>query len=279
MNNVGIVILNYNSVELVKSLCMNLEKVKKISKIVVVDNSSTDNSVAELKKILNSKVDLVFSETNNGYSSGNNKGIKYLIEKYEDIQNICILNPDVEILDEEIFEKLNEELERNEDLGIISPFMLMNGKKKINLTYWKAPQGIDNIFLSLGLSNRFYKKITWKKEVIPGSFLFFNKKLIKEINFLDENVFLYQEENILYQKLKNINKRMKIIENTYYNHNHEHKDRSLNNELFHNKILFNSMIYYEQKYNSKYSFITIKILKILTKLRQIELKLKAKFIK
>ncbi|MGL5278852.1 MAG: glycosyltransferase [Cetobacterium sp.] len=274
---VGIIILNYNSSKLVKKLCENLKNIKNISKIVIVDNDSTDNSINELKNIINSKIDLISSKENRGYSAGNNKGIKYIIRTYKDIEKICILNPDVEILDEEIFDKLSKELERDSSLGIISPFMLMNGKKKINLTYWKVPQGLDNIFLSLGLTNKLYKKLFWKREVIPGSFLFFSKTLIKEIDFLDEEVFLYQEENILFQKLKSINKKMKIIESIYYNHNHEHKDTSLNNKLFHNRVLFDSMIYYEKKYNKKYSFITIKILKFFIKLRKIELKLKDKF--
>ncbi|MGL6098195.1 MAG: glycosyltransferase [Fusobacteriaceae bacterium] len=270
----GIVILNYNSISLVQKLCSNLDNVKEIYKIVIVDNNSTDNSKQKILKLKNFKIDVIFSKKNDGYASGNNIGIKYLMKKYEKIKNICILNPDVEIEDKDIFLKLNQELEKDNSLGIVAPFMLMNGIKNLQLNYWKNPTKFDNLFLILGITNKLYKKLFWKKQVIPGCFLYFSKKLIKDINFLDEETFLYQEENILYKKLELVNKKMKIIENIYYNHNHEHKEKTYKNELFHNQILLESTLCYEKKYNQKYSKYTCQILKKLFYIRKLELFLK-----
>lgn len=270
----GIVILNYNSYELVKKLCNNLEKVFGIYKIVIVDNNSLDSSVKELKKIESNKIILLKSNENKGYASGNNLGIKFITKKYPEIENICILNPDVEITDFNLFLRLKEELDKDKTLGIISPFMLMNGEKNQELASWKMPEKLDNIFLTLGLTAKLYKKFCSKKEVIPGSFLYFDVETIKEINYFDENTFLYFEENILCQKLKKIGKKMKIIDDISYNHNHEHKVKTLKNKIYHNKILFESIIYYEKNYNKKLSLITVGSLKVIFKLRIIEIYLK-----
>lgn len=271
---VGIVILNYNSSELTESLCKNLATVEKINKIIVVDNMSTDNSRNRLKKIVNKKIALLFANENKGYACGNNLGIKYILKNFKDIKSIAILNPDVEIDNVNIFNLLQKELDTDRELGIISPFMKMNGQEKKELNYWKNPQKFDNLFLILGLTNKLYKNIFYKEEVIPGSFLYFSVETIKNINYFDEGTFLYQEENILYQKLKTIGKKMKIIETIVYNHNHNHKSKTFQSENYHNKILFDSIIYYEKYYNQKYSKFNLKVLNILFKIRKIEIFLK-----
>lgn len=271
---VGVVILNYNSSILTEKLCNNLEKIEGIEKIIIVDNRSTDNSVKNLKKLENNKIVLVISDKNKGYAYGNNLGIKYIIKNFKSIKYMCILNPDVEIEDSKIFIKLIDSLKKDKSLGIISPFMLMNGKYDKQLTYWKCPEKRDNLFLSLGFTNKFYKKINYKKEVIPGSFLFFSTKVIKKINFLDEGTFLYHEENILYKKLKSYNLKMKIIEEVQYNHNHEHKERTLENILYHNKILFESTLFFEKHYNIQFANFNIIFLKFLFYIRSIEIYMK-----
>lgn len=270
---IGIVILNYKSSELVLKLLENLDNIKEIKKIIIVDNNSLDDSVEILKKIINKKITLIENKKNNGYSSGNNIGIKYIINNFKEINYITILNPDVEILNEKTFVILKKFLEKNKDAGIISPLMLLNGKYQKKLISWKMPEKFDNLFSCLGIT----KKITdifqrkEEKNVIPGSFLFFKKEVIKAINYLDEGTFLYYEENILAQKLKKIRKKMLLVSNINYNHIHLTEQKELKNKLFHNKIYFDSMIYYEKEYNQKYSKITIPIIKILFLIRKVEI--------
>ncbi|MGL4672107.1 glycosyltransferase [Cetobacterium sp.] len=271
---IGVVILNYNSSKLTENLCKSLENIEKINKIIIVDNMSTDNSRDRLKKILNRKIDFVFANENKGYACGNNLGIKYILKNFKEIKSIAILNPDIEISNINIFDLLQKELDKDKELGIISPFMKMNGQEKRQLNYWKSPQKFDNLFLILGLTNRLYKNLLYKEEVIPGSFLYFNIETIKTIDYFDEGTFLYQEENILYQKLKKIGKKMKIIETIDYNHNHDHKPKTFESENYHNKILFDSTIYYEKKYNQKYSKFNIRVLNILFRIRKVEIFMK-----
>lgn len=270
---IGVVILNYNSYSLVLKLLENLKSISELSKIVIVDNNSTDNSIKELRKVANNDILLIENKKNNGYASGNNIGIKFLIKNFPEINFISILNPDVFLEDKETFKKLKESLIKDKTLGIISPLMKLNGKVIRKMISWKAPEKFDNIFYCLGITKRIKDKLNMYKEkdVIPGSFLFFSKETIQKINYLDEGTFLYYEENILSKKLKSIGKVMKVIPEIHYNHLHLEERQNLKRKLFHNKIYFNSMIYYEKNYNKEYKNINIPIIKILYYFRVLEI--------
>lgn len=270
---IGIIILNYNSYSLVLKLLNNLKNIVGISKIIIVDNNSTDNSVEELRKEANENVILIENKENRGYAAGNNIGIKYLINNFLNIEYMCILNPDIEIENKNIFIELIKELNRDNKLGIISPLMRMNGVINKKLISWKAPENFDNIFNCLGITKKIKDNLSIDKDknVIPGSFLFFSKETIQQINYLDEETFLYYEENILAQKLKRIGKIMKIIATIEYNHIHSVERNNIKRKLFHNKIYFESMIYYEKKYNEKYSKINIPIIRVLYYFRILEI--------
>lgn len=276
---VGIVILNYNSSKLTLKLLKDLEDIKEVKKIIIVDNNSQDDSVETIRKVINKKIILIENKENRGYASGNNIGIKYLINNFKKINYITILNPDIEISNKNIFIILKKFLEKNKEAGIIAPLMFLNGKYLESLISWKMPEKFDNLFNCLGITKKIVDIFQKKKErnVIPGSFLFFKKETIKKINYLDEGTFLYYEENILAQKLKEIEKKMLIVSNINYNHVHLAERKKLKNKLFHNNIYFNSMIYYEKKYNQKYSKITIPIIKILFLIRKIEIFFKSFF--
>ena len=270
---IGIIILNYNSYSLVLKLLNNLKNIVGISKIIIVDNNSTDNSVEELRKEANENVILIENKENRGYAAGNNIGIKYLINIFLNIEYMCILNPDIEIENKNIFIELIKELNKDNRLGIISPLMRMNGVINKKLISWKAPEKFDNIFNCLGITKKIKDNLNIDKEknVIPGSFLFFSKEIIQKINYLDEETFLYYEENILAQKLKRIGKVMKVITTIEYNHIHSVERNNIKIKLFHNKIYFKSMIYYEKKYNEKYSKINIPIIRVLYYFRILEI--------
>ena len=151
--------------------------------------------------------------------------------------------------------------------------MRMNGVINKKLISWKAPEKFDNIFNCLGITKKIKDNLNIDKEknVIPGSFLFFSKETIRQVNYLDEETFLYYEENILAQKLKRIGKVMKIITTIEYNHIHSVERNNIKRKLLHNKIYFESMIYYEKKYNEKYNKINIPIIKILYYFRILEM--------
>ena len=79
MRDLVFVIINYNTSKLTKRLVKNIKDYKSISKIIIVDNASTDNSYKILKKIENDKLEVVKADTNKGFSAGMNICVKRAI--------------------------------------------------------------------------------------------------------------------------------------------------------------------------------------------------------
>lgn len=92
--DLSIIILNYNTESLLGGCLKSVGKAKVNGfayEIIVVDNASTDDSAAMVKKEF-PKVKLVVSEKNLGFAAGNNLGIPYASGRY-----LLFLNPDTVI--------------------------------------------------------------------------------------------------------------------------------------------------------------------------------------
>ena len=98
-------------------------------------------------------------------------------------------------------------------------------------------------------------------DVVSGCFFLIKSTVLEEIGFLDENVFLYYEENILATKLKQLGLKSVINNEVVIIHNHSvtiDKNIKRKNKL---KVLRNSQFYYEEKYNgaSKFELFIMKL--------------------
>ena len=221
----GIIILNYNDYETTYDMLNRIKNFKEIDIIVVVDNMSLDNSYERLKKIENEKIKVISSNENKGYASGNNVGIKYLVDNYK-VDNIIISNPDIILKDSDI-KILKDDLKNNKNIDIISPYIDERGKISRG---WKLPRYIDellcnmNFFHKIGENNLkykddYYKDDLTKVDVVSGCFFMIRKESFEKIGYFDENTFLYYEENIIGKKLKDnnmntyVDKRVNIIHN------------------------------------------------------------------
>lgn len=117
-----VVIINYNTAELtincLESLIPQLSNIH--SKVIVVDNASTDSSRHEITQWINENahtdiVNLVESPTNQGFSGGNNLGVKHCKASY-----YLLLNSDTIVRDSAIT-KLLKMGDSGTDIGLVSP--------------------------------------------------------------------------------------------------------------------------------------------------------------
>ncbi len=260
----GIVILNYNSFELVSKCIESITKYyDNTIKIVIVDNQSSDDSYKLLIENYSNcpSISILLSESNKGYSHGNNIGLKYLINNYCDLEYFAVLNPDVFIIDGNIFQNLIAKLQEDDSLAGISPLMIVNNEIKPNRWAIKNPRYINN-FLSSYAILRSVNPLIYKSykiqpaslvayvDVIPGSFYIIKKDVFIQIGLLDENVFLYGEEIIIGRKIKNIKYKLGISFGDFYIHNHSFEDNSLKGRLIHLKLSLKSHLYFNHRYNN-----------------------------
>ncbi len=159
-----------------------LESIEKSIKIIVIENSNDE----KLKEEIHSKyenVECILSKENLGYGAGNNLGLSKVETSYA-----LIVNPDV-TLDNDTVNKFFLRINNLRDFGIIAPISQNEKYKNFNINEDKEIKEVDNV---------------------KGFAMFLNMKNLKQINFFDENFFLYFEEIDLCRRLKENNSKIFI---------------------------------------------------------------------
>ena len=263
MSKTAIIVLNYNDSETVINYIDLIKNYSSIDRIVIVDNSSTDNSYEILKKLENKKINVIKTEENRGYAYGNNYGVHFLEEKNEYYDNIIISNADIYVTNETI-EKCTSFLDKHNDVAIVSPTMYMKDGSKSPLAGWKERKlNSDVRDSSIRLTKKYnnphvecYDKKYFKGDYsfvdcVPGSFFIIKYKIFKEVNYFDENTFLYFEEDILGKKIKNLGYKVALMNKERFSHFESVTINKNVMPLKKYKILQKSKRYYHSRYNEE----------------------------
>lgn len=262
--NLSIIIVNYNNFELTINLVKNLLEKKVDAEIVIVDNASTNNSYNEIENKCKDfrNVHLIETEKNLGYSGGNNFGIKFIVNKFSSIKYICIMNPDIEIISEKMFENLVAVLETQEQVAAVTAMTVLNNKFMTrNPCAFRYNNSFKILFQNIKFFNKLlndtYKEYECNENLISyvyklqGCFFVIKREVFETIGLFDENVFLYFEEEILAKKIEQLGMKCAVLVSEVIKHNHEKKDKEIMDykaRKFHNKVLLESKKYYMQKY-------------------------------
>ncbi len=247
----GLVILNYKDYVLTQKLLDAVKDFSEIDNIAVVDNCSPNESYEVLKKNASSKITVLQSDRNGGYSYGNNIGIRYLIEHHSpDI--IGIANPDV-MFGNELVRRIKETFESNPDYAILTGFQL-NAKNETGAhPFWEDNGNASSILQSMAYSLtispfvKLFRKILCMKNInkyreycgriknspenlnqvwaVEGSLFFIRTSDFESVGLFDERIFMFGEEDVLAKKIKNLGRKTGVINDVTYIHNHiEHKN-------------------------------------------------------
>lgn len=221
---ISILILNYNTYELTLNLISSLKDTLTTVQfdLIVVDNGSNNESKEELR-FASEKMGFVFLyNTNNlGYAAGNNVGLKYACEHGADY--ILLSNNDIEINSEEQIKKMVALIESNKRIAAVSPRIIDKNGKKDPPIYFARPSFWDYSFGIIGFNKkrmRFNEDINSKIYAPRGSFVLLRANALKEIDYLDENTFLYYEEPILAERLMKKGFECWLCGEAYVVHNH-----------------------------------------------------------
>lgn len=280
----AIIVLNYNDSENTTKFVSSILHYDILNKIIIVDNlSNRENEFENLLKLSCEKVDIIRSDKNGGYAYGNNYGLRYLDEKYKnEFEYVIISNPDVYVSEENIIKTINH-MEENEDVTICSPRMyFVTGparraawKKRTYLIDIANSTRITEFLLYPLLKKGEYSKEEYKNAVlnvdnIAGSFFVSRFDMFKEVGYFDENTFLFYEEDILGDKIKEKGYKIQLLNDINFMHYESKSIGKIMNLYKKMDILFDSKIYYHKKYNNA-GMIKIFIMNILRYIRKFEL--------
>lgn len=261
-----IIVLNYNDFETTNKFVNNIKNYKVLDEIIIVDNHSTDNSYSRfLDEIKCNYITILKSGRNGGYGYGNNIGIKYAIKKYKKC-NIIISNPDI-FVEEKTIQKLIEDLNSKKQYAVVGPVINTHGVKERG---WRLTTGFTELLLTIPILGSNYRNrlIGYKEcyfdenikevDVVSGCFFIAKSEKLEKINFFDENVFLYYEENIISKKLKELGYKEILDNDCEVIHNHSISINKSHSSLSKYKILKQSQMYYLNNYTK-----TSKVIKFL----------------
>lgn len=274
-----VLILNYQSYQDTINYVEILQKQQNIRlNILIVDNCSPNDAYTILKNtFVNAKnVEVIKSERNGGYAYGNNYGLRYIEDK--SIDYILISNNDIVINDDLLLYKLIQNYKQLENPAFASPVTYVNGKAS-KYSAWKMTTLRDDLIGSLRLfeivvAGRRTYSITTKNEnmkvdCLPGSFFIGEKEIFFDIGLMDENTFLYMEEDILAHKIKKLSLNNYLITSLRYEHMTAQTTSSELGLFNMRYYLIKSRVYFHEQYLHT-SKVGIFLLKVLFKIWKIE---------
>lgn len=184
---VFIIILNYNGKECIERTLSDVFKLDYPNfKVVLVDNNSTDGSL-EIARNKFPKIPLIRNQENLGFSAGNNKGIKYALERGADY--VMLLNYDIGLEKKSLFH-LIEAAEKDTRIGVACPLIF----EKDNARVWFSGGKIKWIQMKAVHERKVLSQDFLCSDYITGAAILIKKEVFKKIGLLDEEYFLYWED-------------------------------------------------------------------------------------
>ncbi len=210
MRQASIIIVNWNTGKLLATCLASiarLPEIKNLRQVIIVDNASTDKSLANARAA-SSEHGYIFLEqsVNKGFAKANAIGLAYIRAHGGDDDDILLLNPDTEIFPQAISTMLDV-FDARKDVGIIGPKLLeKTGETQPSVRAFPT-LGIF-ILLFLKIHRLFFSLPFWKKymqtdfdyekeasvDQLMGAAFLIRNELLKQIGFLDTAFWIWFEE-------------------------------------------------------------------------------------
>ena len=209
MDHISIILVDYNSQELTKMCLRSLQDLKAKSfsySVIVVDNAS--QKPLKLPKSLEAEyLHVIRSESNLGFSGGNNLGVTYAAEHY-DPDYTCLLNNDTTV-DPDFLIHLHNTLKKEDSGGMVAPkIYFAKGyeyhkeaypKSELGNIIWYGGGAIDwpnLIAFHRGVDeiDRGQLNNTVETDFCTGCCILISREILETVGMLDDKLFLYYED-------------------------------------------------------------------------------------
>ncbi|MCB0804106.1 MAG: glycosyltransferase family 2 protein, partial [Flavobacteriales bacterium] len=200
-NLTSIIVLNFNgfedTIECVDSL---IEHIKIGFELIVVDNCSVNDSWNQLRKQKEqnsnwTKVHLVQTTENRGFSAGNNFGVKYAKKQFNSAY-FWLLNNDT-VIKSDALSPLIKTFRTNLKSGILGSKLMFYDKPDVVQAIGGRFNKYTGKFNQIGfgkLEGELNLEEKHSIDYVVGASLFVSKQFIETVGLLSEDYFLYFEE-------------------------------------------------------------------------------------
>ncbi len=190
-DKVLVLLVDYNSSELVPGVLESIQEDKIDVSILIVDNGSTLESYKELQKITDPRVHLIRIEKNIGIGGGNNHGLEYTKTNFPNINYVFLLNTDAYCCPNILYE-LVQILKNNPDAASVTPKIDMpDGRPWYGGSMIDYKTGVVSQFINISPGN---KSTFFEVDVFNLCSVLFDFKKLQKSGFLNDNLFMYYEE-------------------------------------------------------------------------------------
>lgn len=246
------IVLYKNEPELLRNAILSVLNNHLQLKLLLVDNSPTDELKNKLSLVLNDeRIEYIHTNKNIGFGAGHNIAIKKIIN---DSPYHLVLNPDV-TFSENTLQPLLQFMQANKDAGAVMPKVLYDD---CSLQYLAKllPTPFDFFIIrflpfafkksqdTFKLKQSNYDKIMMVP-FLSGCFLLLNTQALKKIGLFDEKIFMYTEDIDITRRLIAASYKTVFYPDVHIYHHHERKSFK-NFKVF--KTYLKSTIYYFNKW-------------------------------
>lgn len=202
-----VVIVTYNSADIITGCLDSLLDDKDWLKVIVVDNRSTDGTPDRITSGY-PWVTLIQNPVNGGFGAGNNLGIAQMEGEF-----CFILNPDCTV-NSRCIAKLADYLKDNPKVGCVGP-AIENDEGIRVVTHYRFTELILSVWTAFGLQrfipiNKTDGKFNVRRtppmksvrvDRLIGAALMIRRETVEQVGGFDEQFFLYSEEEDLCRRI------------------------------------------------------------------------------
>ena len=202
--SVSLLIVNHNAGSLL-TICV-ATVLEQVDEVIIVDNASTDSSLAELETQFQAegRLKLIHTGSNLGFAAGCNIGINAATSPY-----ILFLNPDC-LLKDNALQRMIQVLESDPHIGMVGGYLInpdgteQGGGRRAIPTPWRSfvrafglyrlEKYWPQLFFDFHLHQQPLPQIPIAVEAISGALMLVRREAIESVGNWDEGYFLHCED-------------------------------------------------------------------------------------
>jgi len=209
MDHVTVVVVHYNQPQYTRQCLLSLAKCRSVGlkmTVLVVDNGSTKR-LSLPKNLSQNKFKVIRSESNLGFTGGNNLGIHTAIERFNS-DYILLLNNDT-LVEPRFLTQMMKQVAAQPRVGVMSPLIYFSpgrefhyssySRKDRGKVIWYAGGSLDwpNLsFFHRGVNEvdrgHFNQQLT--SQFATGCAMLIRREVLEKCGFLDKKFFMYGED-------------------------------------------------------------------------------------